>query len=226
MSVTSPTGSKRGSFAEDMSEVSMIGATKMQPDDSESFNDLGHLSAAVGHHVINAFSAVVSNAEMIRSRCTLGGANQTEFQALATSIVEASLGASQVARHLIDWTRRLTAIETQPPGSAPQWVEHQSTHPGGRRLAASQQPFEGRVAPRSRAGSCDYRRSFPAPLDVRSSHSQRLRGLAGRLGPCHLHHACGPAKLAGDRSRRLRMRDEPGNNQARDRAVLFHQVGP
>ncbi len=101
----------------------MIGATKMQPDDSESFNDLGHLSAAVGHHVINAFSAVVSNAEMIRSRCTLGGANQTEFQALATSIVEASLGASQVARHLIDWTRRLTAIETQPPGSAPQWVD-------------------------------------------------------------------------------------------------------
>jgi len=101
----------------------MIGATKTHLDDSEAFNDLGHLSAAVGHHVINAFSAVVSNAEMIRSRCSLGGANQTDFEALATSIVEAALGASQVARRLIDWTRRLTAIETQTPGSAPPWVD-------------------------------------------------------------------------------------------------------
>ncbi len=101
----------------------MTGATKTQRDDSETFNDLGHLSAAVGHHVINAFSAVVSNAEMIRSRSTLGGANQTEFQVLATSIVEAALSASQVARHLIDWTRKLTAIEPQLPGSPPPWVD-------------------------------------------------------------------------------------------------------
>ncbi len=101
----------------------MIGATKTHSDDRESFNDLGHLSAAVGHHVINAFSAVVSNAEMIRSRCALGGANQAEFQTLATSIVEAALDASQVARRLIDWTRRLTAIENQLPGAGPPWVD-------------------------------------------------------------------------------------------------------
>ena len=44
---------------------------------------------------------------MIRSRSALGGADQTEFQALATSIVEAALDASQVARRLIDWTTKV-----------------------------------------------------------------------------------------------------------------------
>jgi len=101
----------------------MSGATKIDPSDRESFNDLGHLSAAVGHHVINAFSAVVSNAEMIRSRSTLGPVSQAELQTLATSIVETALDASQVARRLIDWTRRLTAIETQIPGSEPLRVD-------------------------------------------------------------------------------------------------------
>jgi signal transduction histidine kinase len=101
----------------------MTGATKTDPSDREAFNDLGHLSAAVGHHVINAFSAVVSNAEMIRSRSMLGAVSQAELQTRATSIVEAALDASQVARRLIDWTRRLTAIETQLPGSGPPWVD-------------------------------------------------------------------------------------------------------
>ena len=32
----------------------------------ERLNNLGHLSAGVGHHVINAFSAIVSNAELLR----------------------------------------------------------------------------------------------------------------------------------------------------------------
>ena len=34
--------------------------------DLERLNNLGHLSAGVGHHVINAFSAIVSNAELLR----------------------------------------------------------------------------------------------------------------------------------------------------------------
>lgn len=101
----------------------MTGATNMGSDDCESTTDLGHLSAAVGHHIINAFSAVVSNAEMIRSRVTVSGSGQREFEVLATSIVEAALEASQVARRLIDWTRRVTAIETQTPGSGPVQVD-------------------------------------------------------------------------------------------------------
>jgi signal transduction histidine kinase len=103
-------------------KVSMTRATKTHPIDSDSCNDLGHLSAAVGHHIINAFSAVVSNAEMIRSRSALGGAAKPEFEALATSIVEAALDASQVARRLIDWTRRFTAFESQLAGSGPPLV--------------------------------------------------------------------------------------------------------
>ena len=34
--------------------------------DRERLVDLAHLSAAIGHSLINAFSAVVSNAELIR----------------------------------------------------------------------------------------------------------------------------------------------------------------
>jgi two-component system NtrC family sensor kinase len=101
----------------------MTGANKTDPDSCQLSNELGHLSAAVGHHIINAFSAVVSNAEMIRSRCALGAAVQKEFAVLANSIVEGALDASQVARRLIDWTRRFTAIETQEPGSPPRSVD-------------------------------------------------------------------------------------------------------
>jgi signal transduction histidine kinase len=106
-----------------MSEAKMTGASKTDSGDREVFNDLGHLSAAVGHHVINAFSAVVSNAEMIRSRSAVGAVSQTELQTLATSIVDTAVDASQVARRLIDWTRRLTAIESQFASSGPEYVD-------------------------------------------------------------------------------------------------------
>lgn len=101
----------------------MTGAIKPEPGDCESSTDLGHLSSAVGHHIINAFSAVVSNAEMIRSRAALGGAVPKDFEVLATSIVETALDASQVARRLIDWTRRFTAVESQAPGAGPTLVD-------------------------------------------------------------------------------------------------------
>ncbi len=101
----------------------MNAATKSQTDECESSIGLGHLSAAVGHHIINAFSAVVSNAEMIRSRSALGGASQKDYDGLATSIVETALDASQVARRLIDWTRRFTAVESQVPGSTPSIID-------------------------------------------------------------------------------------------------------
>jgi signal transduction histidine kinase len=101
----------------------MTATTKTDPGDSEVFKDLGHLSAAVAHHVINAFSAIVSNAEMIRSRSTAGDAPGAQRGAPAVSIVETALDASQVARRLIDWTRRLTAIEIHRPGGEPPLVD-------------------------------------------------------------------------------------------------------
>jgi signal transduction histidine kinase len=82
-----------------------------RPDALEQLNNLGQLSAGVGHHVINAFSAVVSNAELLR---LLDGApGPLEPAAIAEIIVNAAMEASSVARRLIDYSRSATAIGNQ-----------------------------------------------------------------------------------------------------------------
>ncbi len=78
-------------------------------DEAERLKELGHLSAAVGHHVINAFSAVVSNAELIRSHAKSPNCDLNELAALGAAIIENALSASHVPRRLIDWTRRFTS---------------------------------------------------------------------------------------------------------------------
>jgi two-component system, NtrC family, sensor kinase len=78
-------------------------------DEPERLKELGHLSAAVGHHVINAFAAVVSNAELIRSQARNPQCDREELVALGSAIIENALGASHVPRRLIDWTRRFTS---------------------------------------------------------------------------------------------------------------------
>lgn len=80
-----------------------------EPDEAERLKELGHLSAAVGHHVINAFSAVVSNAELIRAHAGDPKADLGELIALGSAIIENALSASHVPRRLIDWTRRFTS---------------------------------------------------------------------------------------------------------------------
>ena len=73
---------------------------------AQKLGDIGHLGSAVGHHVINAFTAIVSNVEMLRLR----GLPPTpeELSQLIDDIVHVSLEASGVARRLIDFTRPLT----------------------------------------------------------------------------------------------------------------------
>ncbi len=78
-------------------------------DEAERLKELGHLSAAVGHHVINAFAAVVSNAELIRSHAKSPNCDLNELAALGAAIIENALSASHVPRRLIDWTRRFTS---------------------------------------------------------------------------------------------------------------------
>lgn len=74
----------------------------------EQLNDLGQLAAGVGHHVINAFSAIVSNAELLRlSAETPGGVIDPLAQAEA--IIRTAVDASGVARRLIDYSRSATA---------------------------------------------------------------------------------------------------------------------
>jgi two-component system, NtrC family, sensor kinase len=87
----------------------MTGGMIGEPDEAERLKELGHLSAAVGHHVINAFSAVVSNAELIRSHAKSSKCDLDELAALGAAIIENALSASHVPRRLIDWTRRFTS---------------------------------------------------------------------------------------------------------------------
>ena len=80
-----------------------------EPDASaEPLNNLGHLSSAVGHHVINAFSAVVSSAEILRIK--MASPTPVDPTTLADMIVNTALEAASVARRLIDYTRPITSI--------------------------------------------------------------------------------------------------------------------
>lgn len=78
----------------------------------EPLADLGNLASAVSHHVINAFSAIVSNAEILRllqdSEAPIDPAS------VADQIIKSALDAAGVARRLIDYTRPVTAIGDTP----------------------------------------------------------------------------------------------------------------
>jgi signal transduction histidine kinase len=76
-------------------------------DAAEQLNALGQLSAGVGHHVINAFSAVVSNAEILRLLREAG--KPIDAIGLADTIIHTAVEASGVARRLIDYSRTATA---------------------------------------------------------------------------------------------------------------------
>lgn len=75
----------------------------------EALNDLGHLGSGVGHHVINAFSAIVSNAELLRIKAATNP-SKIDPVAIADMIIDTALEASSVARRLIDYTRPITTI--------------------------------------------------------------------------------------------------------------------
>src|SRR3954453_11707171 len=75
----------------------------------ERLNNLGHLSAGVGHHVINAFSAIVSNAELLRLKPPIPSV--VDPGGLADTTARTSLDAATVARRLIDYTRPVTSTD-------------------------------------------------------------------------------------------------------------------
>jgi two-component system, NtrC family, sensor kinase len=106
----------------DAADTMTTPANKGEAEESDRLRDLAQLSASVGHHVINAFSAVVSNAELIRSR-TSDPIDPSELEALGSSMIETALDASRVARRLIDWSRSVTAVEPGKTGSEPPAVD-------------------------------------------------------------------------------------------------------
>lgn len=81
-------------------------------DTQDRLTDLAHLSAGIGHHVINAFSAIVSNAEILRLSPQM--AETIDPLAVADVIVKTAIEASTVARRLIDFTRPVTTTNYHP----------------------------------------------------------------------------------------------------------------
>lgn len=84
------------------------------PDGSEAdavrrLNEIGQLAAGVGHNVINAFSAVVSHAELLRIASESG--RPMELGSIAEVIIRVAMDASGVARRLIDYSRTATVID-------------------------------------------------------------------------------------------------------------------
>ena len=75
----------------------------------KALNDLSHLASGVGHHVINAFSAIVSNAELLRIKGA-GNGHSIDPIAITGMIIDSAMEASTVARRLIDYTRPITTI--------------------------------------------------------------------------------------------------------------------
>jgi two-component system, NtrC family, sensor kinase len=100
----------------------MTGASKRGADLHDRLIDLAHLSSAVGHYLINAYSATVSNSELIRSPISRV-ADSREPAALATSIIDTALHAANVARKLIDWARAEGALELLDPSGEPRMVD-------------------------------------------------------------------------------------------------------
>ncbi len=71
-------------------------------------NELGQMAAGVSHHVINAFSAIVSNAELMRLLAN-DPARPLDPISMADMIIRTAMDASGVARRLIDYSRTATA---------------------------------------------------------------------------------------------------------------------
>ena len=74
---------------------------------------LGHLAATVVHQVINSFSTIVSQAEILKATA---GDDEAQTAARADVIIRAALAGSTVARKLADYSRGLTAVG--PDGAA------------------------------------------------------------------------------------------------------------
>ena len=193
--------------------------------DGEQLCELSHLSAAISHHVINAFSAIVSSAELIRSH-TVSASDHSELDALATAIVESALDASQVSRRLIDWSRRGTTVGRGQAGSEMPDVDINQ-------LIRERVESEKAVA----TGQADWVLSLGSIPSIPGNatalgpmlscllRNARERAAEGRgsRGGVDFHR---PSRLGGHRDSRLGLRYDHGGPQARDRAFFQHQARP
>ena len=136
-------------------------------DNAEKLTDLGHLSAGVGHHVINAFSAIVSNAELLRLRSNQGPV--ADPVALAETIIQSAVGAATVARRLIDYTRSVTSIEPGRGVFTPASIALD-------RLVSEFVAQARAAGPDGIAWAADL-----APVPLIQGHAEQLRAMLGHL---------------------------------------------
>jgi signal transduction histidine kinase len=134
----------------------------------ERLINIGHLSSGVGHHVINAFSAIVSNAELLRLDPPLPSI-LADPAALAETIISTALAASTVARRLIDYSRPVTSIEPDRAAFQPDTLSLDS-------LAAD--VVAGETA-RARPGIV-WETDFQPTRPIRG-HDSQLRSMLGHL---------------------------------------------
>ncbi len=87
----------------------------MDKADSELLS--GHLTSSVGHHVINAFSTIVSQAEILRSLTGASGNPSAEVTERIETIIRTSIEASLMTRRLIEYSHDLTSLEADLPGN-------------------------------------------------------------------------------------------------------------
>lgn len=73
---------------------------------------LGHLCSAVGHHVINAISTIVSQGEILRTLSAPILTANAELSERLETIVRTAMEASTMTRRLIELSHDLTAIDS------------------------------------------------------------------------------------------------------------------
>jgi len=78
---------------------------------------LGHLSSAVGHHVINAFSTIVSQGEILRTLHGSAVQQPREVVERIETLIRTALDSSVMTRRLIELGHDWTAVDVDQPGS-------------------------------------------------------------------------------------------------------------
>ncbi|MBV8311820.1 MAG: HAMP domain-containing histidine kinase [Planctomycetaceae bacterium] len=78
---------------------------------------LGHLSSSVGHLVINAFSTIVSQGEILRTLNESAGQQPREVAERIDTLIRTALDASRITRRLIELSHDWTSVDADQSGS-------------------------------------------------------------------------------------------------------------
>ncbi len=83
---------------------------------------LGHLTSSVGHLVINSFSTIVSQGEILRTLNESAIQHPQEVAERIETLIRTALEASLVTRRLIEFSQDWTAVDVDQPGSPVQVI--------------------------------------------------------------------------------------------------------